>query len=91
MMFRGVEQIADLHYALDPTLGFHLALACLPIDNGSKLSHANHQRAETVDSNRIYMTCLLPFKQWCLAIRNVFICNRIKIYSFAGDMQDTTV
>ena len=88
MIFRGVEQIADLHYALDPTLGFHLALAYLPIDNGSKLSHANHQRAETVDSNRIYMTCLLQFKQWCLAFRNLFICNRIKIYSFAGDMQD---
>ena len=34
------------------------------------------------------MTCLLQFKQWCLAFRNLFICNRIKIYSFAGDMQD---
>ena len=88
MMFRGVGQIADLHYALDPTLGFHLALPYLPLEDGSNSRQANSKRAGSVDSDRIYMTCFLQFKQWCLAFRNLFVCDRIKIYSFAGDMLD---
>ena len=88
MMFRGVDQIAALHYALDPTLGFHLALAYLQGDDNSELNQTNYKQAEMPNSDKIYMTCFLQFKQWCLAFRKLFILQKVKIYSFAGDMLD---
>ena len=88
MMYRGVDQIADLHYALDPTLGFHLALAYLRGDSDSELGQSNYKRAETIGSDKIYMTCFMQFKQWCRAFRELFILQKVKIYSFAGDMLD---
>ena len=88
MMFRGLEQAADLHYGLDPTLGFHLALAYLPVDQHPHLLQSNEKGSRDADADRIHMTCFVQFKQWCQAFRNLMIHNRIKIYSFTGDMLD---
>ena len=88
MMFRGVDQHADLHYGLDPTLGFHLAAAYAQLKDGPLYSKSALEGSGKVDERRIQELCIRQFSGWCNALKRAMKKKMIMIYNFAGDLFD---
>ena len=87
-MFRGVDQHADLHYGLDPTLGFHLAAAYAQLKDGPLYSKSENTGSRKVDERHIYELCIRQFSGWCHALKKTMDKKKIQIHNFAGDLFD---
>ena len=87
-MFRGTDQHADLHYCLDPTLGFHLAAAYAQLKDGPLYSKSETTSSGKVDERRIFEICIHQFSGWCHALKKSMEKKNILIHNFAGDLFD---
>ena len=87
-MFRGVDQQADLHYGLDPTLGYHLSVAYAQLKDGPLFSKLDADTSSKVDGKHIISLCIRQFSDWCRAFKKSMDQKSILIHNFAGDLFD---
>ncbi|KAJ1441162.1 hypothetical protein B484DRAFT_118187 [Ochromonadaceae sp. CCMP2298] len=88
MMLEGPEQGVTLHYALDPTCGFHLAAAYLAPHTGATTAISTTGPGAddgSVDRDAIYMTCFRQFSEWGAALACML---RASVY---GDSSSDTI
>ena len=88
MMFRRADQHADVHYGLDPTLGYHLAAAYAQLKDGPLYSKSESKPSSKVDEKAIYSCCIREFSGWCHALKKSMDQRKIIIHNFAGDLFD---
>lgn len=93
LMLRGTLQQTELQFGVDPTCGYHLALAYTQLVYGpsfdAKLESKKEQQS-SIDKDRILQVCFQEFSDWCRAFRIACVkpCVRLKIHVFSGDAMD---
>ncbi len=83
MVLRGTAQKHDLHYTVDPTMGFHKTMAYIKTSEGPL--HSDDRRVGTPDKELIYTVCFRQFTEWCSAFREIAACDLVVTYSHCGD------
>ena len=83
MVLRGTVQKHDLHYSLDPTVGFHKTMVCIKTVEGPL--HSTDRLLGNPDKELIYTVCFRQFTGWCVAFAEITSCDIVVTYSQYGD------
>ena len=83
MILRGSGQQHDLHYSLDPTMGFHKSIMYLKTLEGPL--HSTDRRVGKPDEAFVYSVCYRQFREWLSAFREAATANLVVIRGHCGD------
>lgn len=78
MLLRGLEQSNDIHYSLDPTMGYHrtlLFMDTVPPSNSSKV----------ISVSSVYNLCLQQFTQWTSSCVSMIRSSQLVIRFHCGE------
>ena len=83
MILRGKGQKHDLHYCLDPTMGFHKSMMYLKTAEGPL--HSTDARVGHPDEALVYSVCFRQFREWNDVFREAVAAHLVVIRSHCGD------
>ena len=83
MILRGKGQTHELHYSLDPTMGFHKSMVYLKTAEGPL--HSTDARVANPDEAFVYSICFRQFREWHDAFREAVTANLVVVRGRCGD------